>query len=164
MLSDKASGNERSVVMDKEKRPAMTESSSMKKQELSSQTSRTLKTKGLGLMEDGDAQIPAQDTFEPREEKAVSDGVDEQASADGIDDFIHRIQDLIGLSGGRILSQQIDPENKKDLIILAELPAGQYSGFIDKAGDIGKLKEKPQPVESDQESSVLIRIRVIPAQ
>ncbi len=76
-------------------------------------------------------------------------------------EIVGKLHELIGLSAGRILSEELD---RKDRIILAEVPAGQYGDFIEKIPDIARFKETPPAIPADRKAPVLIRIRLVPEQ
>ena len=73
-------------------------------------------------------------------------------------EIVVKLHELIGLSAGRILSEELDRE---DRIILAEVPAGQYGDFIEKITDIARFKETPPAISADRKAPVLIRIRLV---
>lgn len=79
-------------------------------------------------------------------------------------EIVSKIQEVVGLSGGRILSEEIDRENMKDRIILAEIPVLAYQDFVDKVTSLAHLKEPLPTMPTNQATPVLIRIRLVQEQ
>lgn len=96
---------------------------------------------------------------EEKKEKAVQ----QDTVSYGYPEITQKLHELIGLSGGRILSEEIDPkEDRKDRNILAEIPAGQYQGFVKSVVNLARVKEKLPEISHGRKSPVLIRIRLVP--
>ena len=111
-----------------------------------------------GVKADEAEEKPAADSTVTTAKKQVAVPAKESQPLYESVEIIQKLHELIGLSGGRILSEELDRE---DRIILAEVPAGQYQGFVDKIPDIARFKETPPVIPDEQKTPVLIRIRFV---
>jgi len=74
---------------------------------------------------------------------------------------VRRILDLVGLAGGRVLSEELDNTGRQDFIILAEIPYEQYHEFFLKLTGIAELKG-PVPVVRDVHGdTILVSMRLM---
>ena len=86
---------------------------------------------------------------------------EEKTSVYDSPEIVQKLHELIGLSGGRILSEEPDREGREKRIIFAEIPAVQYKNFIDKVLNLAQVQEPLPEIPGDQEAPVLIRIRLV---
>ena len=86
---------------------------------------------------------------------------EEKTSEHDLPEIVQKLHELIGLSGGRILSEEPDREGREKRIIFAEIPAVQYKNFIDKVLNLAQVQEPLPEIPGDQEAPVLIRIRLV---
>ncbi len=107
---------------------------------------------------EGTLEKSKEDTTGPAAEKDRPKGVEDQDDANGARVIIQRIEDAIGLCGGKILSEKLDVENPEELIILGEIPAGRYG---DLYGHLARLAQVQGPALITRESPQdMIRVRI----
>jgi hypothetical protein len=83
------------------------------------------------------------------------------ARKDVADRPLKRIEALMKLGGGRILSVDQDEQNKQSSTILVEIPAEQYERFSSVLEDLGSVKTfQPTPLQN-RDGFVRVRIHLV---
>jgi hypothetical protein len=149
---------ERSPAEEKKDAPVMAVTGPAKQKEHPASVRYKTSAPGMALQEG-----QADETVDRAQEDTDADTLNE-AYLKRHQEFVRKVHELVGLSGGRILSEEIDQENKKDQIILAEIPVLGYQGFVDKVTDLAQIQEPLPSMPVNQEIPLLIRIRLIPGQ
>lgn len=89
---------------------------------------------------------------------------EEKTSEHDLPEIVQKLHELIGLSGGRILSEEPDREGREQRIIFTEIPTVQYKNFIDKVQNLAQVQEPLPEIPGDQEALVLIKIKLVSGQ
>lgn len=167
VLPQKVGIGDLGLAEDKEEIPVRAAAVPASRQKDSGQTGYKASATDMALQKsdaDKDKETRAADTTGPAAKKQADVSTQESPPLYEFQGVVHKLHELIGLSGGRILSEEHDREDQQERVILAEVPAGQYGNFIEKITDIARFKETPPAIPDDREAPVLVRIRLVPGQ
>jgi len=74
---------------------------------------------------------------------------------------ISKVQDLIGLVGGKVLSEEYGIKSGSPHYITAKIPAENYHSFIERLGGLGVLQPPAPAIPERDQDTVQIRIQFI---